>query len=567
MENNIDVKTYIDVLKRRKIYFILPAVIILIVVANLALVMPSTYKATASVLIEQQEILENLVSTTVPGYLEERLQAITKRVLGDDNLSAVVEQFGLYTDLGAENTMQRLVSEMRTNIEIEPITTEVRNEKYAKTMELITSFNVSFQGREPERLAPVANCLASLFLEEDAKDREKKTRTTINFLEKQLLELEGEIKDTEAQLAAFKENHINELPELMELNLKTMEQLERQIEGQNRQIENLINRKIYLEGQLALLEPSMHQVSTDGKRVLTPKEELSVLRSQYLSLSSSLSEEHPDVIKLKKKLAALEGEVSAGQELRQLRHELYDKEHQLALLLERVSPRHPDAIKLSKEVSALKKKVQKLSKKQSVLKAEEEKPENPAYINVQTTITSTKMEIEAAQKELKQLKEKHEDYRGRIASTPKVEQEYLDLQRNYNNAKAKYQEIENRLRGAKEAKGLEESRMGEKFTLGHPATTPVEPFKPNRLAIVLLGIVLAAGAGFGTVSLTEYMDSSVHTADELAQIAGHRVLVVIPYWETAHEISRKRKRIWALVGGSVAIVVLCLVGLNLLYKP
>ena len=567
MENTVDLKHYINVFKRRKVYFLLPAVIILIVVTDLAFVLPSIYKATATVLIEQQDIPENLVSTTVSGYVEERLRTVTKRVLGDDSLSAVVEQFGLYTELGAENTMQRLVKEMRVNIEIEPITTEVRSERFGRTIAVMTSFTVSFQGRDPEKLAPATNHLASLFLDENARDREEKARTAITFLEKQLVDLRSEIQETEAQLANFKEKHMNELPELMQLNLKTMDQLEREIEGQGRQIENLINRKIYLEGQLALLEPSMHQVSADGKRILTPKEELSVLRSQYLSLSSSLSEEHPDVIKLKKKLAALEGEVNTGEELRQLRHELYDKEHQLALLLERVSSSHPDAIRLKKEVSALKKRVQTLSAQQSVLKAEEQKPENPAYINVQTSITSTRMEIETAQKELKELQEKYEEYRNRIANTPKVEQEYLDLQRNYQNAKAKYQETENRLRAAKEAKGLEESRMGEKFALGQPATTPVKPFKPNRLAIVLLGIVLAAGAGLGTGSLSEYLDHSVHTADELARVAGHRVLAVIPYWETAHEISHKRKRLWAVVGGSVAIVVICLVGLNLLYKP
>jgi uncharacterized protein involved in exopolysaccharide biosynthesis len=309
----------------------------------------------------------------------------------------------------------------------------------------------------------------------------------------------------------------------------------------------------------------MHKVSSDGKRILTPKEELSVLRSQYLSLSSSLSEEHPDVIKLKKKLAALEGEVNSKQELLQLRRELYNKEHELALLLKRVSSNHPDAVKLKKEVLALKKRVQELSKMPSLLKVEEENPENPAYINVKTRITSTQMEIDAAKRDLEQLQGKYEDYRTRIENTPKVEQDYLDLRRNYDNLKANYRESADKLQAAREAKGLEESHMGEKFTLIEPATTPLEPYKPNRIAILLLGVVLAAGAGLGTGSLTEYMDHSVHTADELARVAGHKVLTVIPYWETSHEITSKRRRIWVLVGSSVAIVAVALVALNLLY--
>jgi hypothetical protein len=63
------------------------------------------------------------------------------------------------------------------------------------------------------------------------------------------------------------------------------------------------------------------------------------------------------------------------------------------------------------------------------------------------------------------------------------------------------------------------------------------------------------------------MDHSVHTADELAKIAGHKVLTVIPYWETSHEITHKRRKIWVLVGSSVAIVAVALVALNLLYTP
>jgi uncharacterized protein involved in exopolysaccharide biosynthesis len=177
------------------------------------------------------------------------------------------------------------------------------------------------------------------------------------------------------------------------------------------------------------------------------------------------------------------------------------------------------------------------------------------------------MEIGAAREQLQQLQEKYEEYRKRVENSPRVEQEYLDLQRDYTNAKKNYQETENRLRVAQEAKGLQEDRMAEKFILVGPATPPLEPYKPNRLAIVLLGLVLAVGSGTGFGSISEYMDNSVHTADELAKIAGHKVLTVIPYWETSHEITHKRRKIWVLVGSSVAIVAVALVALNLLYTP
>jgi succinoglycan biosynthesis transport protein ExoP len=567
MENDVHVQHYLDVIKRRKFHFIIPAIIVFFAAATVALMLPPVYKATAKIVVESHAVSENLVHSAATGYIEERLHDLSQRVMSSKNLLATIERFGLYSDLRDENTSQRLVQEMKKHIVIEHLTTNVLSERSGREMPITTSLTVSFEGKKPEKLADVANHLASLFLEEDARKREEKAHTTIQFLEKRLADLRSEIQETEAKLAAFKEKHFNELPELMALNLKTMDQLERQMDNLEQQIKDLTNRKIYLEGQLVLLEPTMNKVTADGKKILTPKEELSVLRSQYLTLSASLSESHPDVIKLKKKLDALEGEVGTQQELRQIQSELYDKEHQLELLRKRVSSQHPDAIRLQKEVSLLRRKLQEVSKKQKALKLTDEKPENPAYINLQTNVDATKMEIEATRKQLQQVQEKYEEYRKRVENSPKVEQEYLNLQRDYTNAKNNYQETENRLRVAQEAKGLEEGRMAEKFTLIGPATTPLEPYKPNRLAIILLGLVLAVGSGTGFGSLSEYMDNSVHTADELAKIAGHKVLTVIPYWETSHEITRKRRKIWVLVGSTVAIAAVALVALNLLFTP
>jgi len=567
MENDVHVRHYLDVIKRRKFHFVIPAIIVFFAAATIAFMLPPVYKATATIVIESHAVSENLVHSAVSGYIEERLNELSQRVLSSRNLLMTIERFGLYTDLRDENTSQKLVEEMKEDILIEHLTTNVLSERSGREFPITTSFTVSFEGEKPEKLADVANHLTSLFLEQDASNREEKADTTIKFLEKRLAGLRSEIQETEAKLAAFKEKHFTELPELMELNLRTMDQLERRMDNLEQQIKDLKNRKIYLEGQLVLLAPTMHRVTADGKKILTPKEELSVLRSQYLTLSASLSENHPDVIKLKKKLEALEGEVGTHQELRQLQSELYDKEHQLELLRKRVSPKHPDAVRLQKEVLLLQQELQELSKSQKALKLSDEKPENPAYINLQTRVAATEMEIEATRKQLQQLEEKYEEYRNRVESSPKVEQEYLDLQRDYTNAQNNYQETENRLRVAQEAKGLQEDRMAERFNLVGPATLPVEPYKPNRLAIVLLGLVLAVGSGTGFGSFSEYMDHSVHTADELAEIAGHKVLTIIPYWETSHEVTRKRRRIWVLVGSSVAIAAVALVALNFLHTP
>jgi uncharacterized protein involved in exopolysaccharide biosynthesis len=207
-------------------------------------------------------------------------------------------------------------------------------------------------------------------------------------------------------------------------------------------------------------------------------------------------------------------------------------------------------------VARLRKEIKSLSASQGSLKVDDATPENPAYITIKTSITSTKMEIDTAQKELQLLQEKYAEYQRRVENTPKVEQKYIDLQRDYTNAKQKYQDNMAKLLTAREAQGLEEGQLGEKFTILDRATVPTAPDKPNRLALVLLGVVLAAGAGLGFGSVAEYLDHSVHRADELAGVVGQPVLAAIPYFETPEDVTRARRRKVLFACSALGLLVL-----------
>ena len=67
------------------------------------------------------------------------------------------------------------------------------------------------------------------------------------------------------------------------------------------QIRNLQERKIYLHGQLATVDPLL-PIKVDGENVArNPSEQLKYLRLKLLSLQARLSDNHPDVKKCKKR--------------------------------------------------------------------------------------------------------------------------------------------------------------------------------------------------------------------------------------------------------------------------
>jgi capsular polysaccharide biosynthesis protein len=98
--------------------------------------------------------------------------------------------------------------------------------------------------------------------------------------------------------------------------------------------------------------------------------------------------------------------------------------------------------------------------------------------------------------------------------------------------------------------------MGERFTLIDPARLPEKPVKPNRPAIVLIGLVLAMGAGVGSAALRETLDTSVRSASQVAAITPVPVLAVVPEivtWKDRLRMKTRRRKI--AVGVGVALVL------------
>ena len=122
------------------------------------------------------------------------------------------------------------------------------------------------------------------------------------------------------------------------------------------------------------------------------------------------------------------------------------------------------------------------------------------------------------------LRDKLRMYRQRLEETPRIEQEYAALQRDYQNAHTKHMEVMNKLLEARIGEGMEESQKAEKFTLIDPASYPEKPVSPNRLLIVAAGLLLGLAAGIGTVLVSDQLDHSVKDADDLGWISDLPVL-------------------------------------------
>lgn len=566
MESSSEIRNFTAVLGRRKYYFLLPFAVGMFITIAVALLLPAKFRSQATILVEAQEVPSNLVRTTVTGYVEERLKQLTQIVISRQNLQEIIESLGLYKNMWETHTREEIVDIMRESISLETIQAEVVNES-GRPATATVAFSLSYAGEQPKKVAQVLTLLVNLYQEENLKSREQRASGAYEFISGQLRTLELEISNIEKKIAEFKESHLHSLPELLQLNLKNLERTQDQISAKQQYINSLVDRRIYLEGQLATLEPSMY--ASGGDRPMSPKEELMELRRQYISMKATHSDKHPDLISLKNRISALEAELGISGAYEERVKELEAKRAELQELESKYSDKHPD-------VKAARRVVQELEQEVAALKARDTdsakvdygiEPDNPAYINIKTQVEATRVEIESEKKLLQELQGKYDEYQKRIEESPRVEQEYKSLLRDYETSQLKYNETLSRLQAAKEAVELEDKQAGEKFTVVEPPEVPERPFKPNRLLILMLGFVLSAGLGVGAGTAAEYLDRSVRSVSTLSELVGIPVLASVPFLETRKDRARRKIQRRYLLAGLALLGVCMLAAVHFLYLP
>ncbi len=557
MNNQMDFLQFKGLIRRRKGILIITFALGLIVSGALAIFLPSTYRSEVTFKVEAQEIPEEYVSSAASGLIEKRLEKINQQVLLDSKLENIINKLGLYPEMWGKYPMAGILKKMRKDISFKNITTPDQDKRTGRMYNALVGFTLYYEGKDPETAKKVTDILASLYIQEEEKIKDEKTANITLFLQDELGQLKNQINDFEVKISRFKEAHIGELPGQESININAIERLENRLDSMNTQIRSLEERKVYLNGQLATVDPLNPIITKDGKVAMNPREQLKELRLQLIRLQSSLSEKHPNVIALKNQIRELESQVgneddSSAEKIKSLN----DMQGRLTTLKGKLGPKHPDVIRLSKEVEILSGEVNKLVAAKAVSDASKEKPDNPTYINLMTQISAVTIELNALREEQKTIKDKIDQYQQRVENAPLVEQEYKMLTLDYQSAKNKYDDISKKLQETRVARGMEETSRGERISIRGSASLPERPYKPNRLAIISIGAFVGISLGFGLASFKEFTDHSVKTVNEVNNIMGVPVFSVIPLLMT--DLERKtRRRKWYLF----ALILLVVAGI------
>jgi uncharacterized protein involved in exopolysaccharide biosynthesis len=560
-----DLYDYLAMLRRRRTMILAVGLTLLVASAALAFLLPAVYRSTATILIEEQEVPSDLVRSAIATYADQRIETIKQQVLSRSTLWKIIEQYDLYRDLRKRSATEEVLVRFVKDIQIEVMNVKVIDKRTQNPTQATIAFTLAYDGESAEVAQKVANELTSLFLGENLKTRERHAQETTAFLKREAENLSHHIQDLEGKLAGVKQRADGALPELVQLNMQLLNGTQREMMDSDRDIRSLKERKTYLEGELATLKPHTPLINNSGDRMLDANERLKALRAQYASVSAYLEQDHPDIIKMKQELSSLEKEVGPLDGREELSKRLIAEQASLAALRERMGELHPDVVKAQGVVASLDRDLQAATAQPQ--KPSKVKPENPAYINIQSQLASTTASLKSLETARVELKQRLAEYARRVEMTPTIELEYLDLVRDRENSAKKYQEITSRLMEAQVSAELEVQRKGERFSLINPPELPDKPDRPNRWAILLLGAFLAVSGGVGAGVAADNMDRTIHTADQFARAMRSIPLAVIPYLPSEEEVANLGRRRTAVGLAGLGVVLVGAVVLHLTWMP
>ncbi len=527
-QNDKTLKDYIAIILRQKFWVLTVIFIVFSASTITAYLLPSIYRSTATILIEQQEIPQELVPTTITTFADQRVEIISRRVMTRSNLSDIINKFSLYEEEKKTLLVEALIEKMRSNISLNMVSIDMIDPRSGRSTQATIAFTLSFTSKSPLLAQKVTDELASLYLSENLKSRTRLAVETASFLTDEAERISRQMTIQEQQLAEFKERNSGRLPELFQMNQQLMDRTERDLTEVDRQISTLKEREIYLTSELSQLSPNAILYSESGERILGAADRLKILQAKLISMSAIYSHKMPDLIKVRKEVEALKREVGRVDPVDELEVQfgLYSAEYDA--VKRKYSPEHPDVIRLAQK--ALKTKQALEEARASAFQVQEiTKPDNPVYIQLQAQLAAVSSEKRALEYKIKQLESKLVLYEDRLTQTPQVEREFRLLTRDYENSIIKYRELKAKQAKAQLSEALEAEHKGERFTMIESPEYSEVPVKPNRLAIVFIGYILALGSGVVVAALRENMDDTVRGEGGVLEITDIVPIASISY--------------------------------------
>jgi polysaccharide chain length determinant protein (PEP-CTERM system associated) len=499
---DFDVSQILNNLYRQKALIVSVFIVVSLLAVYLTTILPKIYRSSTLIVVTPQRVPTSFIASTVTIDLNERMQSIIQEILSRTQLEKIIQEFDLYPS-EAKGSIEDRIERLRRIVRVQLRRNNV--------------FELSFESDNPEKAKQVTSRLADLFIDQNLQAREQQAEGTKSFINAEAERIRKELEEQETVVNQYKAAHRYELQDQLDMNLRSLDQLRREIEAGQQRLTGLQERKGILQKQT--VESDILGIDLLGGSLLG-------------SLGSEARATENVQVQMKKK--------------------------ELESLLQRYSSKHPDVVTLKREIQALE------AAGKNTISSKPADPTSSPNVNplkqvLQTQITDIDSEIQALRAQGERLRSQASVLQARVDNTPIRTIELSKISRGYEITLKKYQDLLAKSLESELSENMEKKLKGEQFQILDPANFPLVPVRPNRMMIVLAGLLGGLAAGVVLAFLFDSMNTSFRRSEDINAYVKVPLLATIPIVITRGSVLEQRRVQGLLVLASIGTLAVGLV--------
>lgn len=504
---------------RRRWYAALVAWLFCLVGWGYVASMPNVFEAKARIYVDTDSMLRPLMrGIAMDSNLVSQIDLMQRTLLSRPNLQKVVHLADLDLVTRSPADSAEIIDDLRRRVSV---ASEGRN-----------LFTLSYIGPDRAVGTKVVQSLLNVFVESNLGSSRQDLQSARTFIDDQVRDYAQKLDEAEKRMADFKAKNIGFLPGDSSYGAK-LDAAQQELTKTRESLDDNRRQRDELQKQIAQVPKSIETVSS-GPGAFGPGPPLSS-GDDTASLGTD-----PNV-----RVATLQ--------------------QRLNDLLEIYTDQHPDVIRVKKQLAQAKREADEAKAKAAEggdtanvdPRATRSTAPNPIYEQLTLQLVSINTTIASLESRVKRGQEEVAKWQTLAKSVPEVAAEMAKLNRDYDVTKRSYEELLSRREAAKIGGDIETQTQTVQFRIVDPPNAPPVPVAPNRIlffsAVLFAGI--AAGGAFAFV--LAQMDDSIKTVNELRELVAHPVLGMV---SMASALPQRR---WQTVGNA-GFVMACL-GLVLVY--
>ena len=508
VEEKLDIRKYLIVLRRRAWWGIIPFTILLIVFAVICFAVPPKYLSHCVIKASKSEVVRILTGGDTDVEPTASSTIINEQMMRYESVMAALADTDLMNEV---ETLSQENPEERGELEDRLYNRIVKNLAIEELGQSKILMRVSYLGDTPGHAVTVLRKLVSHFIENALKREREDVRTARDRAFADLTRTKETLDVVESQMVTFHQDHPG---------ITTGEES---------------GKRERLTEAVQLLQQVDQQIASARRKFDRYTEQIQGMPAQ--TIDQVKSQQNPEVLIYRERLANLRMSLAAA--------------------LRRFTRLHPSVKALKQEVEATE---QELARARRETAEEDEVTLTRNEVRGELVVKS--LDLEASLDALTEMR-RNVDFRRRrlleeVRADPGLVQQLTKLRRAQEAARAGQEEALTRFRRVNdEYNNTVEGLVS--FSVIRPARRPHTKDIKHILKLAIVGLVASVAAAFGAIAGTEFLDQSFTDVDAARNFLRLPSLGVIPYIQTP----RDRRNHWiklAIVFGSIVVTVTVIVG-------